>query len=177
MNKALLLLLITLMCRSAWAGSQKTLLTCPLSDGTKIALLATSNADGQRLFVKFDGKIETAFTDMPDEDFVGDVMLAKCAGATLIFALNYGSPYTKGVVLRKNPASGVLERIDFAEKALPRFLYLSTGQMRLVIPNEGYEVPEKYLVYDSFARKGQPDELQGFDVLPDQRQFTVIDLK
>ena len=177
MNKALLLLLITLMCRPAWAGSQKTLLTCPLSDGTKIALLATSNADGQRLFVKFDGKIETAFTDMPDEDFVGDLMLAKCTGATLIFALNYGSPYTKGVVLRKNPASGVLERIDFAEKALPRFLYLSAEQMRLVIPNEGYEVPEKYIVYDSFAKNGQTDEPQGFDVLPDQGEFTVIDLK
>ncbi|MFJ2478710.1 hypothetical protein ACIOWE_00365 [Pseudomonas sp. NPDC087598] len=177
MNKALLLVLITLICRPAWAGSQKTLLTCPLSDGTKIALLATASTDGQRLFVKFNGKIETAFTDMPDQDFAGDVMLAKCTGATLIFALNYGSPYTKGVVLRKNPSSGVLERIDFSEKALPRFLYLSVQRMRLVIPNEGYEVPEKYLVYDYFARKGQPDELKGVDVLPNRKGFMVIDLK
>ena len=177
MNKAFLLLLITLMCRPAWAHSQKTLLACPLSDGTKIALLATSSADGLRLFVKFDGKIETAFTDMSEADFAGKVMLAKCAGATLIFALNYGSPYTKGVVLRKNPSSGELERIDFAEKALPRFLYWSVKQMRLVIPNEGYEVPEKFLVYDYFANKGQPVELQGFDVLPNKTGFTVIDLK
>ncbi|MBC8997559.1 hypothetical protein IAI51_13570 [Pseudomonas sp. N40(2020)] len=177
MNKVFFLSLITLMCHPAWADSQKTLLACPLSDGTKIALLAISSADGQRLFVKFDGKIETAFTDMPDEDFVGDVRLAKCTGATLIFALSYGSPYTKGVVLRKNPTSRVLERINFAEKALPRFLYLSAEQMRLVIPNEGYEVPEQYLVYDYFSRKHQSDEPQGFDVLPDQGEFTVIDLK
>lgn len=169
--------ILALACHPAFADVKKDLLDCPLSDGSTVSLLSTSSEDGQRLFVKINNQTETAFTDMPDSDFVGEVALTKCAGSGLIYALNYGSPYLKGAVLRKNPDSGILERIDFAEKALPVSLYLSTRQMRLVIPNKGYEIPEKFIVYDYISPKGQPEEPEGMNAMPDKKGFEVIELK
>ncbi|MFJ2357025.1 hypothetical protein [Pseudomonas fluorescens] len=177
MSKFWIVLIAALLCPSVLADSKKTLVNCPLSDGTNATLLASSNEDGQQLFVKMGEHIETAFTDMPDTDFVGEVVLAKCAGTSLIYALNYGSPYLKGAVIRKNPTTAALERIDFAEKALPSLLYLNSQQMRLVIPNEGYEDPSKFLVYEYLAKKGQLDEPKGVNVIPGRKGFEVINLK
>ena len=160
-----------------FAQSPKPVINCLLSDGTRASLLAESSADGKRLFVNLDKKTQPAFTDMPDTDFVGAVVMAKCASSSLVFALNYGSPYLKGAVLRKNPVSHSIERIDFAEKALPRWLYLGQEQMRLVIPNIGNEVSGKFLVYDYFAGKGQPEEASSVDVRPDTHGFKVLRLK
>ncbi|MFJ2709516.1 hypothetical protein ACIOZM_01340 [Pseudomonas sp. NPDC087346] len=168
---------IALLFRPALADTQNNLLDCSLSDGSTASLLACPSNYGQRLFLKIDDHVDTAFTDMPDSDFVGEVVLAKCTASTLIYAMNYGSPYLKGAVLRKSPITGTLERIDFAEKAQPTFLYLRPQQMRLVIPNEGYEDPSKLLIYDYLPKKGQPDEPKGANALPNRKGFEVIDLK
>jgi len=141
------------------------------------SLLSTSSEDGQRLSVKIDNHTETAFTDMPDSDFVGEVAMAKCTGSGLIYAMNYGSPYLKGAFIRRHPGSKVLERIDFAEKALPVSLYLNAQQMRLVIPNNGYEIPEKFIVYDYTSPQGKPEEPKGMNVMPDKKGFEIIKLK
>ena len=95
----------------------------------------------------------------------------------MIFAFNYGPPYLKGRVIRKNPTNNATEYIDFAEKALPRWLYLSPTEMKLVIPNIGYEVPSKYLIYNFVAGKGQGDEAVGSNTLPDKHGFTVRRLR
>ncbi|MDI2146261.1 MULTISPECIES: hypothetical protein [unclassified Pseudomonas] len=169
--------LLALACDPAFADVPKALLDCPLSDGSVASLLSTSSEDGQRLSVKIDNHTETAFTDMPDSDFVGEVAMAKCTGSGLIYAMNYGSPYLKGAFIRRHPGSKVLERIDFAEKALPVFLYLNAQQMRLVIPNDGYEIPEKFIVYNYISPKGQPEEPEGMNATPDKKGFEVIELK
>ncbi|MHC8326842.1 hypothetical protein [Pseudomonas sp. LB1P83] len=177
MKKAGFFLIAALLVNPAFAEEKRSILNCPLSDGAIISLLAEANADGQRLLVNFDQKTSHAFTDMPDSDFVGEVVMAKCASSSLIFVMNYGSPYLKGVVLRKNPVSHSIERIDFAEKALPRYLYLGQQQMRLVIPNIGNEVSTKFWVYDYVSGKGQPDEAAGSDVVPNGRGFKVVRFK
>ncbi|WPN55498.1 hypothetical protein [Pseudomonas sp. P9_31] len=166
-----------LLAAPAYAQPLQTILTCPLADSTHVSLLAESDVEGQRLFIELDGKTQIAFTDMPKSDFIGRIVLAKCAASSLIFALEYGSPYMKGVVLRKNPVSHTVERIDFAEKALPRWLYLGREQIRLVIPNIGYEVSAKFLVYDYVAGKGQLEGPPGIETPPDRRGFKVVRLK
>jgi hypothetical protein len=75
--------------------------------------------------------------------------------------------------VRKNPTSHAVERIDFAEKALPRWLYLNRAEMRLIIPNIGNEVSSKYLVY----RPGTADQPVAVDALPDKRGFKVVSIK
>ena len=153
------LLALGLIALPVAAAPPRPILSCPMADGTKAVLLAKSHGlDGKSLLLQIDGKTTPAFQDMPDTEFVGDVVLAKCADKTIVFALNYGPPYLKGIALRKNPVSHVEERIYFAEKALPRWLYTSDEEMLIVIPNAGLETDQKYLVYRFIAGQGQPEE-------------------
>ncbi|GID03445.1 hypothetical protein [Pseudomonas sp. 008] len=170
-------IIAALLAAPAYAQPLQTILTCPLADRTQVSLLAETNAQGQRLFVKLDSKIQPAFSDIPDFDFFGEVFLAKCVSSSLIFAFAYGSPYLKGVVLHKNPVTHTVERIDFAEKALPRWLYLGREQVRLVIPNIGYEVSAKFLVYDYVAGRGQLEGPAGIETPPNRRGFKVVRLE
>ncbi|AOK15811.1 MULTISPECIES: hypothetical protein [Burkholderia cepacia complex] len=82
------------------------------------------------------------------------------------FALEYGPPYLKGVAIRRNPQTHRDERIYFAEKALPKWLYLGSQEMLVVIPNIGHETDKKYLVYHYVAGRGQPNESTATDKLP-----------
>ncbi|WP_242538972.1 hypothetical protein [Trinickia acidisoli] len=144
-----------------------TITSCVLADGTRATLKAESRGDdGDALFVDEGGKTQPAFLDMPDTQFVGHVALARCVGGVLIFALEYGPPYLKGVAIRRNPQTHADERIYFAEKSLPKWLYLSNQKMLVVIPNTGHETDKKYLVYQYVAGKGQPDQSTATDKLP-----------
>lgn len=169
MKKQISLAWLLLSALNAGAEQRSQILSCPVDKGSRVALLSDPAPGGNRFHLKIDGTIGKAFTDMPDTDFTGTVVLAKCVGHTLIFAISYGPPYLKGVVIRKNPLTQSLERIDFAEKALPRWLYLNSKEMQLVIPNIGYEVSKKYLIYHFSEADGQPPEAETSDTLPDGR--------
>lgn len=159
------------------AAPLATVRTCRLDGGARISLLAEPGLDGNRFYLRIDGKIGKAFTDMPESDFVGTIALSACVDHVLVFAINYGPPYLKGVAVRQNPVSHATERIDFAEKALPRWLYLSPTAMQLVIPNIGNEVSSKYLVYSLTAAKGQANEASARDALPNKSGFKVWRVK
>ncbi len=145
----------------------RTIISCTLADGTRATLKAESHGDdGDALFVDEGGKIQPAFLDMADAEFVGNVVLARCIGGTLVFALEYGPPYLKGVAIRRNPLTHGDERIYFAENALPKWLYLGNREMLVVIPDSGHETDKTYLVYHYVTGKGQPDESTPTDKLP-----------
>lgn len=158
-------------------ATQLTLVrSCPLDDRSQVGLLAESTVEGNRFHLKIDGTVGTAFTDMPDTDFIGTIALAKCVDRSLVFAISYGPPYLKGAVVRKNPVSHRLERIDFSEKALPRWLYINSREMHLVIPNIGHEVASRYLVYHYSASDGQSSEPAARDTLPSRRGFEKLEI-
>ncbi|WP_080427498.1 hypothetical protein [Burkholderia ubonensis] len=149
------------------AEALRSVLSCPLEGGSRITLKAKSHGmDGDSLFLQTGKKIERAFLDMPETDFIGRIVLSKCVGKTLVFALDYGPPYLKGVAIRQNPKTHAEERIYFAEKSLPRWLYPGRQEMLVIIPNEGYETDKKYLVYRYIAGKGQSNESTPTDRLP-----------
>lgn len=147
--------------------------SCRLEDGSHAMLLAENTIDGKRLHLKINGINEPIFSDIPRADFVGEIVLAKCVHGVLIFAINYGSPYLKGEVVRKRKNSEHIDRISYAEKALPRWLYFNRKFMRLIIPNVGNEVSYRYLIYDYSVESGQPDEARGSNTLPNERYFNV----
>lgn len=155
---------------------QRIVMSCPLASRNRVILKAESHGvDGDELFVEADGKTTRAFLDMPESDFVGRIVLAKCIDNTLIFVLEYGSPYLKGVAIRDNPKSHLEERIYFAEKALPRWLYLGDAEMMVVIPNAGHESNKKNLVYKYISGKGQPEESSAMNGLPvSQRKLIPV---
>lgn len=148
--------------------------SCPLADGGRATLEIVSRGyKADEPFVTIDGKTERAFLDMPDDEFAGHVVLADCVHGTLIFALEYGSPYLKGVAIRKNPKTLAIERLYFSEKALPRWLYSDDSLMQVVIPNLGFETSKKYLVYKYISGKGQSNESTPMDILPEPRRKLI----
>lgn len=161
----------------ACAAPTKTELRCRLEDGSIAALQSDRSVDGKRLFVSLDGRTEPAFADMPTTDFVGSLVMAHCQAGALVFAMNYGPPYLKGVVIRRQVGSARLERIDFAEKALPRWLYLGHTGMQLVLPNQGNELAGKLIVYRFDLASGQTEAAQGSNAPPSRRGYQVIRLR
>ena len=79
-------LFAALLTTPPYAQPLKPILTCPLADNTKVSLLAEPAEDGQRLFIKLDGKTHIVFTDMPQSDFVGRIVLAKSAFFKVVVA-------------------------------------------------------------------------------------------
>lgn len=177
MRLPLLISFAALLAQTANAASLSTVSTCQLDDQSKAVLQAEPSIEGNRFFLQIDGKVEKAFTDMPDTDFVGTIALATCVDHVLVFAISYGPPYLKGVAIRKNPISHQIERIDFSEKALPRWLYVNASAMQLVIPNIGYEVRGKYLVYQYTADAGQPNKPIASDAMPGKRGFKMLEVR
>jgi hypothetical protein len=121
-----------------------------------------------------DGKTENAFTDIPGADYVGKLVLSKCLDHILVFAISYGAPYFKGVLIRRTVADGTGHRIDFAEKGLPELIYMNNRETMLVIPNIGHEVASKYLIYRYQQEKGQGEAAVGSDALPAKTGYQVI---
>ncbi|MDF3834908.1 hypothetical protein P3W85_18370 [Cupriavidus basilensis] len=153
--------------RAGDTGKLRPVFSCVLEDGSRATLKAESHGlEGDALFVQVGSKTERAFLDMPKSDFVGRIALSRCVGKTLVFALEYGTPYLKGVAIRQNPQTHAEERLYFAEKALPRWLYVGRKEMLVIIPNIGYETDKKYLVYRYVAGKGAPEDAMPADWLP-----------
>ncbi|PHV05067.1 hypothetical protein CSQ96_23015 [Janthinobacterium sp. BJB412] len=160
---------IVLLCAlvPARAAPLKPVLACQLSGGQQIELLSEARGlDGDALFLKFSGAPHKAFDDFPDAEFVGKVALAKCVDRVLVFGLNYGPPYLKGGAIRANPTTRKIERIDFAEKAAPGWIYSGARDMLLVFPNLGHESARKFIVYRFVSASGQDEEVSYVDRLP-----------
>lgn len=152
----------------------RVVLSCPLAGGGRATLKAISRGyEADELFVEINGKTERAFLDMPNDEFLGQVALSSCVHNTLIFALEYGPPYLKGVAIRSNLKTRTIEHLYFSEKALPRWLYLSDDLMQIIIPNVGFEVSKKYIVYEYISGKGQPEESTSTDMLPESRRKLI----
>ena len=135
------LLLASPICTGApW----KVIRTCSSGHGAVIALLSQYTVDGNRFRLRVDGKDVPAFSESGTDEVLGRLNFATCRHQVLIFDVSYGPPYRKGAVVRINAASGKFERIDFAEKAKPKWIYLSKSRIKLVIPNIGIEREGKY---------------------------------
>jgi hypothetical protein len=96
-------LLLSSIAATATAAPMRTVQTCTLEDGSVVTLRTQYDRerDADRFFVTIDGKTETAFTDLPDADYFGQIALSECVHHVLIFAITYTAPYHKGVVIRR----------------------------------------------------------------------------
>lgn len=167
------LLLVTPICMgSPW----EVVRTCLSAHGAVITLLSQDTIDGNRFGLRFDEEIVPAFSENGSYEVLGTLNYSACRHQVLIFDVSYGPPYRKGVVVRINAASGQRDRIDFAERAKPKWLYLNKSRMKLVIPNIGIERKGKYLIYDSAISADTELSPLASDKLPDRRGYTVLNL-
>lgn len=140
-------------------------LRCELRPGEAITLQAwPQGIDGHVLRTVWQSHTASAFGEGPEAPIVGELRMAVCVQHTLLYAIDHGPPYLQGAALRVNPFSGQLERIDFAEKALPSHLDLGQGLMRLVFPNQDGEHSLRYTLYRSGQAEAAPaDRLPRLD--------------
>jgi hypothetical protein len=176
MKACYFLLWLSTAAASATAAPMRSIQACTLEDGSEATLRAQYDAglDADRFYLTMDGKTETAFTDLPDADYAGQVRLSQCLHHVLIFAISYGAPYLKGMVLRRTAEDRTTQRIDFSEKTLPELLYLSRRETKLVVPNAGHGVSGKYLVYRFRVGEGQGQEANAVDAPPATSGFKAI---
>ncbi|HAX1597372.1 TPA: hypothetical protein J0720_001218, partial [Escherichia coli] len=98
----IMLILLCFFSFPCFSGDKiKIVKTCQLKKNESVQLLSLRTIDGDTLYLKFRNVITGAFLDTPTKsyDFFGDVVLSQCINGSLIFALEYGSPYIKGCLV------------------------------------------------------------------------------
>ena len=166
-----------------FADSIKEVKSCTSEQGEEIQLLSLKTIDGDTLYLKFRNIITGAFIDNPSgsHDFVGDIAFSKCINNSFIFALEYGSPYTKGCLVNgwgngdkgKNEPEGFC----FAERDKPESIWFGKDNILVVIKNkENNGVKDtKYIIYDS--NKPDGERSSHIDKLPSNTGYKIFNLK
>lgn len=154
------------------SGAIKDIQTCKLNNEHEIKLISLQTLDGDTPYITFDNIIVSAFFNL---DIVsGEIILSKCINNSLIFALDYGSPYIKGCLITKLKPRTKLEYepegFCFAERYIPESVWFGKSNTLVLIKNtEGVgEWQGRYIVYDSKTEEGHV-----YNELPDMRDYKV----
>jgi hypothetical protein len=106
----------------------------------------------------------------------GSSVEVACVGRkarALVVTGEFTSNFLQGFVLSR---SGV-ERLDFAEKNRPAWLYLAPSETTIVIPTHGYgETNKKFVVYRHFVGSIAEPQVVPMDELPAQAGADAIKL-
>lgn len=157
----------------------------------KVCNLGTQSA--QRIEVVRDAPIEAThiyylrqngksvpFFGTPEQSR-GSNVVAHCAGKdqhALVVSGEFTANALQGFVVTQPSGLAGLERLDFAEKNRPSWLYLSSHELMIVIASSGYgETNGKYVVYRHFTQKAERDRVDATNVLPSPRGFEQIKLR
>ena len=116
----------------------------------------------------------------PDDSRGLDVHV-RCTGthrrALVVMGEFMSAGYPRGVVITAAPRSRRFERLDFAERNAPGWLYLGKKDKLLVFPPGGrMETEGRYLVYRFVNGKGQNSGEDIVDALPAARGYQRIRL-
>lgn len=162
------------------ADTIKEVSHCELKQGEEIKLLTLKTIDGNTLYLNFRNIITGAFIDnvVASNDFVGDIVFSKCINNSLIFGLEYGSPYIKGCLVT-SWGGGDKGGIDpggicFAEKNIPESVWFGANNILIVIKNLASDdvVDSKYIIYDSSKKSGERSS--HLDKLPPQEGYKIF---
>lgn len=149
---------------------------CNLNNGILAKITSTQDSDGNTRFkLAIDNAVINMFPDGPTHGFPAppDIVLNKCIDGALVYVINYGPPYQVGFLVTGSHNTKGTQTIYFSEKELPTLLYRGKNDIKLIIPNSGNEVPNKFIVYHSNIISGQDEQSGGSDALPDQKSYTI----
>jgi hypothetical protein len=110
----------------------------------------------------------------------GSSVRIACVGSharALVVTGEFTANFLQGFVLSRDRKSGVVERLDFAEKNRPTWLYLSPSETDVVIPTHGYGATnKKFVVYRHFVGSAAEPQVVPMDELPARTGAEVIEL-
>lgn len=168
------LLIFLLMPSYCLSGTIKNIETCKLNEGREIKLISLRTIDGDTPYLVFDNVIMNAFLDGSITS--GDLVLSECINHSLIFALNYGSPYINGCLI-----TGLIARTKvedepdgfcFAERHTPESVWFGKKNTLVIIRNNNAvgEWQGRYIIYDN------KKETYSSDNLPDASGYKIYNL-
>ncbi|TFW29885.1 hypothetical protein [Massilia horti] len=165
----------------AFTAAAELVTTCDI--GGKIssrvdAIRDSRIADTYVYYLRQNGSVRPFFGDK-DSSRGSSVQIA-CVGRktrALVVTGEFTANFLQGFVLTRNPKSGVVERLDFAEKSRPAWLYLTPSETTIVVPTHGYgETNKKFIVYRHFVGSSAEPLVVPMDELPRQAGADVIKL-
>ena len=165
----------------AFAVAAELVTTCDLGGkaSSRVDVVRDSKiADTYVYYLRQKGSKRPFFEDK-DSSRGSSVQIA-CVGSharALVVTGEFTANALQGFVLSRNPKNAVVERLDFAEKNRPAWLYLSPSETDVVIPTHGYgETNKKFVVYRQFVGSGAEPQVVPTDELPARDGAEVIKL-
>lgn len=135
-------------------------------------------ADTYVYYLRQNGSARPFFEDR-DSSRGASVRIA-CVGShtrALVVSGEFTANFLQGFVLIRNPINGVVERLDFAEKNPPSWLYLSSSETDVVIRTNGYgETNKKFIVYRHVTGVNTEPQVVPMNELPARAGAEVIEL-
>jgi hypothetical protein len=178
--RSLVLLLCCLFAHACSAGAE-LVKTCDIGGkaSSRVDVIRDSKiADTYVYYLRQNGSVRSFFEDK-DSSRGSSVQIA-CVGShtrALFVTGEFTANALQGFVLSRNPKNAVVERLDFAEKNRPAWLYLSPSETDVVIPTHGYgETNKKFVVYRHFVGSAAEPQVVPTDVLPARDRAEVIEL-
>lgn len=162
MTRSTSMLLSFLFAAQACASQFEVVVQCwPPGGGPVIELLRSQpQLDSYQYWVAHDGNISPVFED--EASSRGFDMQVACIGRevpVMVFSGQFTANALQGAAIAADPTSGVLNRIDFAERNRPRWITLEGGRPRVIFENSGHESSRRYLIYRDDGRIDEVDEL------------------
>lgn len=158
--------------------------TCSLADGAANVVEVTKDhpiADTEVYQLHYAGKTEYFFDD-EERSRGGPVKVVCVTGKKQRALVTYGeftSNYNQGFLLIYNRLSHKIERLDFAEKGLPEWLYLGEKEVIVIVSTNGVgdNGAAPYVAYRLIKEKIEQPALESVDVPAPPAGYDVIKLK
>ncbi|MFZ6870446.1 hypothetical protein ACO0LF_00060 [Undibacterium sp. Di27W] len=153
----------------------KEVIQCDSDTGGKITVLRHHQIQDTHVYVLRQHGETTGVYPGEEDNSRGSLVSVQCLGSKerlLLISGEFTSNYMQGLLFRYQPARKKWERLEFAERERACLLYLKPEQMRLVIPNGGYEAG-KYIIVRKFNGKAR-DTRKLSDGLPKTGGWQVL---
>lgn len=145
------------------SGSQpgpRRVLRCELSPHHRMELLARPQGGPDdasvELYTRLRGKVEPAFTPQASGAApTGRLGVHLCLQGVMVYVLR-GDGWVRAAVVRRQPGTHKLERLDVVDTSEPYGLYVNDDEMRVVVPRRGRT---QYTVYSTRTGRGRPSNI------------------
>lgn len=172
---------LILMLLAPLAGASELMLSCNVGTKvrTRVEVVRDAEIADTHIYYLRQGQETRPFFGS-QEGSRGTAVRIECAGKkqhALVISGEFNSNFIQGFVIARSPANGKLERLDFAEKSPPEWLYLGSSMTLIVVPTHGYgEASKKYVVYRHAAGSQEDAQAVGVNTLPARDRFEVLRL-
>lgn len=155
---------------------------CQLGNDESHAVTVIRNAKiafTHAYYLEYNGELSPLFGTL--EQSRGSSVEIACVGSkrhALVMSGEFSANALQGFAMSYSPVTNSLERLDFAEKSSPTWLYLSPKEMVVIVNTLGYgETSSKYRAYHHVAGSSDEAMADAIDQLPASTGFEVIRLR